>query len=396
MTHERRVLALVGAAQFVQVLDFTLVLPLGPDLCGPLHVPVASLAWLVAAYSGAAAVSGLLAARFLDGLGRRRALCVALLGLVLANLAAAAASSFAELLLARAFAGVCGGPALSLAHAIVTDLVAPRRRGRAFGAVLGANALAAVVGVPAALHLASGLGWWAPFVALAGLGALVVLMLALALPPMQAALEPELERGPGPASPWRREARLAYALVFIVVVAALLLAPNLSAYVQHNLAVPRSRIPGLYMIAGLVSFVSMRVVGRAVDHHGAFVTGGAALLVFVLLALPLLVVPIEGFPVELGFVILMAAMSSRNVAVRALTTRVPEPREVARFLSLQTSVQQLAAMSGALLGLVLLSDGEDGRLLGMPVAAALAITMSCVALVLLRQLERLVGDTPQR
>lgn len=57
-------------------------------------------------------------------------------------------------------------------------------------------------------------------------------------------------------------------------------------------------------------------------------------------------------PVEAGFVAMMAAIASCNVAIRTLTTQVPRPEEVGRFLSLQTSVQQLAAMTGAGLGLL--------------------------------------------
>ncbi|MGZ3438337.1 MAG: MFS transporter, partial [Polyangia bacterium] len=57
---ERRVVFLVGAVQFVNVLDFTMVMPLGPDFARALHIPTSELGKVVAGYGQAAALSGFL------------------------------------------------------------------------------------------------------------------------------------------------------------------------------------------------------------------------------------------------------------------------------------------------------------------------------------------------
>ena len=43
---EGAILFLVGAAQFVNILDFTIVLPLGPDFANHLDIKSADLGWV--------------------------------------------------------------------------------------------------------------------------------------------------------------------------------------------------------------------------------------------------------------------------------------------------------------------------------------------------------------
>jgi MFS family permease len=75
---ERRLLFLVGAVQFVNVLDFMMVMPLGPDFAASLGIPVARLGIVGGSYTVAAAAAGLAGAFFLDRFDRRKALGLAL------------------------------------------------------------------------------------------------------------------------------------------------------------------------------------------------------------------------------------------------------------------------------------------------------------------------------
>src|SRR5688572_29947148 len=133
---ERTLLLLVGAVQFVNILDFMMVMPLGPDFAKGLGIPESQLGLIGGSYVAAAAISGLLAARFLDRFDRRPALAVAMLGLVAGTAAGGLATGLPSLLAARILAGCFGGPAASLAISIVADAVPPERRGRAMGAVM--------------------------------------------------------------------------------------------------------------------------------------------------------------------------------------------------------------------------------------------------------------------
>lgn len=57
---ERSVVALVGAVQFVNILDFMMVMPMGPDFARALGIDQSKLGYIGGSYTAAASVSGLL------------------------------------------------------------------------------------------------------------------------------------------------------------------------------------------------------------------------------------------------------------------------------------------------------------------------------------------------
>src|SRR5438105_3427533 len=182
---ERTLLLLVASVQFVNILDFMIVMPLGPDLATALHIPTARLGLIGGSYTAAAAVAGLVGSLFLDRFDRRSALAVAMLGLALGTAAGGLATGMGSLMAARVLAGAFGGPATSLALSIVADAVPPQRRGKAMGTVMAAFAAASVLGVPAGLELARRGGWRAPFFAVAELGTVVTAGAVVLLPPLR-------------------------------------------------------------------------------------------------------------------------------------------------------------------------------------------------------------------
>jgi predicted MFS family arabinose efflux permease len=391
---ESRLLLLLGAVQFINVFDFVMVLPLGPDFARALGIPAHQLGLVAGSYTAAAAIVGLLAASFLDRFDRRLALLFAMLGLVLGTLAGGFATGLGSMLLARVLAGAFGGPATSLAMSILSDAVPPERRGRAVGKVMGAFSLAAVVGVPAGLELARLGGWQLPFFVIAGLGVVVALAVAAAMPPMRGHLN-AAGRGVAPLRPLFQFAReravlLALAGTAVAMAGSFSIISNLSAFVQFNLGYPREQLGLLYMAGGCVSFFSMRLAGWSVDRWGApGVVSAGTLLVVTVIGLAFLgersLLPVVGI-----FVGFMLANSTRIVALNALTTRVPAPADRARFMSLQSSVQHLSTSAGAGLSSWVLHERADQHLEGMPSLAAFAIGMSLLLPIVVLALHRRV------
>ncbi len=56
---ERLIILVISAAQFVNVLDFVIVMPLGPDFARDLGIGTSQLPLVGSAYTAAAAVAGL-------------------------------------------------------------------------------------------------------------------------------------------------------------------------------------------------------------------------------------------------------------------------------------------------------------------------------------------------
>src|SRR5262245_28471216 len=123
---ERFILLLVSAVQFVNILDFMIVMPLGPDFAKDLGIPLSQLGLVGGSYTAAAAISGALGSKFLDRFDRRAALGVTMFGLVLGTVCAGFARDLGMLMLARVVAGAFGGPATSVALSVIADVVPPQ------------------------------------------------------------------------------------------------------------------------------------------------------------------------------------------------------------------------------------------------------------------------------
>ena len=51
---ERKLLLLLGAVQFINVVDFMMVMPLGPDFACDLGIPLSNLGYIGGSYTAAA------------------------------------------------------------------------------------------------------------------------------------------------------------------------------------------------------------------------------------------------------------------------------------------------------------------------------------------------------
>lgn len=419
---ERRTILLVAAVQFINILDFMMVMPLGPDFSRALGIPTSHLGYIGGSYTMAAAVSGLVGAFFLDRFDRRRALAVAMMGLVVSTALGGFAFSFESLLGARILAGLFGGPATSISLAIVSDIVPPERRGKALGTVMMAFAFSSVFGVPIGLRLAVWAGWRMPFFSVAAFGLVLAFAAIALLPSMRSHIQagaPRVRIVDFVRLFESRTVLMSYAMTAVIMTGMFILVPNIATYVQGNLHYPRKYVDMLYFAGGLISLFSMRAVGILVDKFGAFRVGTFGTLFFSLvvyvgfvdyslvertfnaIAAPAgtlvalfdseAAVALAGHTgVLLVFVGFMFSSAFRNVAYNTLTTKVPAPRERARFMSLQSAIQHMASASGAFISSRLLSEGPGASLVGIPKIAGVSIALTLCVPPLLYFVERRV------
>jgi predicted MFS family arabinose efflux permease len=386
---ERKLVFLLASVQFVNILDFMIVMPLGPAFATALGIPTARLGVISGSYTAAAAVAGLVAAQFLDRFDRRKALATAMAGLVVSTAAAGLADSFAGLVAARSLAGCFGGPATAIALAILADAVPPERRGRAMGSVMGAFSAASVLGVPAGLALSEVGGWRMPFLAVATLGVLVVAGALALMPPMTGHLARRQTMG-RPLGDFLRDRRvqLSYLATAAAMMGAFAIIPHLATFLIFNVGYAPHAIPPLYFAGGIVSFFSMRLGGRVVDRRGpvpVVLFGSSLLLVlFALTFLP----PAPLIPVLVMFVGFMLGNSVRMVGLQTLTSKIPAPVERGRFMSGQSAVQHMAAAVGAGLSTVLLGENQNHSLRGVPRLALFSMALTALLPLLVWTIQR--------
>ena len=384
------IVAIVGAVQFVNILDFMMVMPLGPDFARDLGIDVGHIGIVGGTYTAAAAVGGLLGAGLLDRLDRRTALGLAMLGLAIGTLSGAFATSLPTLLVARALAGLFGGPATSVAGSIIADVVPAQRRGQAMGKVMAAFSVASVLGVPAGLEIARLGTWRAPFVVVALLSAVVTTLALRQLPSMRGHLVAGARGVPLRSLFGTPEVWVSYAIVGLATLSAFALIPNISAHVQLNLHYPRAWLGLLYMAGGVVSLGVMQIVGRLVDRVGSAPVTLVGALGFCVVVWLGFVDDAAHLSVIGIFMAFMAVQSTRNVAQQTLLSKVPGPAERAGFMSIQSAVQHMASAVGAFASSAFLVE-RGGRLEGVSKVAWFTIALTLVTPPLFFWLERAIG-----
>jgi predicted MFS family arabinose efflux permease len=387
---ERAVVLLIAAIQFINILDFMIVMPLGPDFARELGIGSNNIGFIAGSYTMAAAVSGVACAFFLDRFDRRRALAVAMLGLITGTALCGLSWNLPSLIGARVIAGLFGGPATALSLAIVADVVPPQRRGRAMAAVMMSFSVASIFGVPLALEIANAWGWHMPFFVVAGLGLAVAAAAVFLLPPMRL----HLLRGVSPpgAAMFRMISKplplLAYGSMMAMMFSAFTIIPNIPTYLIFNLGytgeswlpevavgdwIWRPSVLGpLYLIGGLGSLLVMQFVGRLTDRIGSGTVSwvGAALTIAVIYFWFIDYQPVV--PTMVLFLCFMSAMSVRGVPARALDTKIPLPHERAAFMSMQSAVQHTSLALAAGLSSIVLTENADHSLSGIPLMAIIA------------------------
>jgi predicted MFS family arabinose efflux permease len=392
-TRERVQLSLLALLNFTHVVDFVVMMPLGPKLMRTFGITPTEFALLVSVYTFAAGVSAFLGAVCLDRFERRRALLLVYLGFLFGTLACGLAPSYGALLLARGITGLFGGCLSALVLAIVGDVVPAERRGRGIGIVMTAFSMATVVGVPVSLWLVEKFdAWHAPFRFIVACGIPVAAMVTRFLPVLRAHLD-VTDREP----PWRElsavlggaRERLALLVATATIFGNFTIIPFISTYVVVNAGLPESMLPWIYLFGGTATFFTSPYVGRLCDRFGAarvflVVAPVAILPAFLITHLP----PVSGGTVVLVTTIFFIFNHARFVPATTLVTLNVKPTHRGAFMSLNSCLQQLSSGVASLLGGMLVTQSADGRLVGFGRLAWISALAIVGSLLLVRRLNR--------
>src|SRR3954466_10352766 len=267
---ERLLLTILASVQFTSIVDFMVVMPLGPQLLRKLDIDAFRFGLIVSSYTVSAGLAGLLASSFLDRYGRKGAFLTLYCGFLVGTLMCGLSFNYASLLLARILTGAFGGILGGMALAIIGDVFPEERRGRATGVLMSAFALASVVGVPFCLDMGTRFGWQFPFLLLAVLGLPVLTAAVRIMPPLRDHLH-----GRTHLSPWAQIRETfsepnhlrAFLLIFFIMAGGFSVIPYISMYLVANVGVSERSLTWVYVTGGLLTLVGAPLTGRLANRY---------------------------------------------------------------------------------------------------------------------------------
>lgn len=380
----------LAGVQFTHILDFMIMMPLGPQLTRIFSISDAQFGLLVSAYTLSAGVSGLLASTYIDRFGRKRLLLALYALFGLATLACGLAPTYATLMVARVLAGMFGGVLSALCQTIVADVVPFERRGRAMGIVMTSFSVSTVAGVPLGLVFAEYGGWHMPFFAIAAMCLLLLVFAARTLPTMNAHLAAGQQRTAlGGIAEVLRDANHRRAFVFsgLLMFTGFTVIPYITIYMQANAGVRTDQVPLIYLCGGVVTLFTARLFGRLTDARGKVATfRWLALAVGPCLLGITLVHGVPLWTVLIVSTLMFAFMSGRMIPGMAIITSAANPQLRGTFMTLNASVQSAAMGVASLVGGVLISRDAQGLVQGYWMAAVVGTVASVLSIMVVGRL----------
>ncbi|MGL4399117.1 MAG: MFS transporter [Luteolibacter sp.] len=387
---ERRLLLLLAAVQFTHIMDFMIMMPLGPQLMRELDITPRQFGGLISSFTITAGIVGLAAAPFTDRFDRRKLLLFCYGGFTLATLACGLSENADTLLCARAVCGAFGGVAGATIMAIIADVVPAERRARGMGIIMTAFSLSAAVGIPFGLKLAQWWKWEAPFLVVTGVASVVWVGLFRILPPVRGHLTGEKVRSGRDFLELLRNRNAWTGLVLMVamVFGHFTIIPYLSPFLVGNVGVPEASLFLIYLTGGLVTIFTGPFFGKMADRHGRF----RIYAILVLGACTVIHLLTSSGKLPLWQTLVLAAFffafaSGRFVPGQAtISMAVPSNRRGA-YMSLVACARDLASGLTTAIGGWVVIEGSGGRLLHFERLGWMAIGVSMVSLWIFRQVK---------
>ena len=353
----------LAGIQFTHIVDFMVMMPLGPQFTQLFNISDAKFGLLVSAYTFSAGASGLLASFYVDRFSRKKLLLTLYVLFAVATLACGLAQTYDTLMLARISAGAFGGVLAALAQTIVADVIPFDRRGRAMGIVMSSFALASVAGVPAGLFLAAQFDWHTPFFVIAGLSLLLAVGAWVTLPALADHLQHQRSSPLSSIMQVLKDTnhQKAFAFTALMMIAGFTVIPYITIYTTINGGLTVQQLPYVYLLGGAATLFTARWIGRLTDSVGKAkmfkITAVFAMLTIWLVTTS---AAFGLWGILLVTTLMFVGMNGRMIPGMALATSAANPRLRGTFMALNSAVQSAAMGLATFVGGLVISRDAQG------------------------------------
>jgi predicted MFS family arabinose efflux permease len=375
---------ILALTQFSVVLDFMVMSPLGDLIMKNMKISPAQFGIVVSSYALSAGVSGFLTASFADKFDRKRLLLFFYAGFILGTLLCGMADTYWLLVGARIFTGIFGGVIGSISLAIVTDIFVDNQRGRVMGFLQMGFGISQILGIPISLYLANIWNWQAPFYLIVGIASAIFITGIFVLKPVKEHLT--LQRDNPLKHMWKtisnKNYRIGFSATAFMSLGGYLMMPWGSSYAVNNIGIDQKDLPLMFMIIGLATILIMPIVGKLSDRFNKYsIFVGASLLTVIAVIIYTNLGQVPFWVLVVVNIIMMGGVMARIIPSQALTASVPELKDRGAFMSINSSLQQMAGGIAALLGGTIIAQKtktsplEHFTVLGLVVIVAIFINI---------------------
>ncbi len=379
-------IAILAFVQFTHIVDFMIMMPLGPQLMRAMNIGPKEFSVLVSSYTFMAAFSGLACSFFIDRFDRKKALFTLYVGFALGTIACGVAQGYGWLLFCRTLTGGFGGVLGSLILAVVGDAFPAERRGTATGAVMMSFSMASIFGVPLSLFLANIWAWHAPFLFVGSASLIALGFVWMWMPPMAAHIHGKRRMDLRKVL-FNRDRVLGLLLMMALILGQFSIVPFLSPYLVMNVGLKESQLPLIYLFGGAITMFTSPFVGRMSDRKGpaTMVTYAAIASIFPFLFVTHLAhasVPLIIFTTMALFVV----MGGRMVPALTLVQGQVDPANRGSYMGLVSCVQQFSSALAAFIAGHVVTKNANGQLENFGIIGWWACILSLIAIVIVRVL----------
>ncbi len=397
-SYQKFVIFILAITQFTVVLDFMVMSPLGDIMMKTMRITTSQFGVAVSAYAFSAGISGILTAGFADKYDRKKLLLFFYTGFIMGTLFCAIAPNYIFLVFARIFTGLFGGVISSISMAIIADIFNLQQRGKVMGFVQMGFGVSQVLGIPIGLYIASLWGWNIPFLWIAIMAGIIAITIFIKLNPIRDHLLLQNEKSAF-RHLWHTIAQKNYRIGFLstalLSIGGFMMMPFGSAFAVNNLKVTMAQLPLLFMITGVGTLIVMPFVGKLSDRVSKFKIFAFATLVATMIiniyahysATPFWIVVVTN-------VVMMMAIMSRFVPSSALTSAIPESKDRGAFMSINSSLQQIAGGFGAMIaGLIIVQKDNFAPLEHYDTLAMIASVIMLFTIYLMYRVHSIVNNS---
>jgi predicted MFS family arabinose efflux permease len=321
------------------------------------------------------------------------------IGFIVGTLFCGLATNFYLLVAARVFTGIFGGVIGSISMAIVSDLFPIEKRGRVMGFLQMGFGASQVLGIPISLYIANHFGWQSPFFLIVGMAFVIWSFIMLKMKPITKHLEVKNKDTNALQhlvhTIQNRNYRIGFLTTALMSLGGFMIMPWGSVYAINNLHVTQEQLPLLFMIAGVATLLMMPLIGKISDKINKFTifTFASAWMIIVVVIYANLGATSFAIVVILNVLMMMGVMA-RMVPSVALVSELPKLQDRGAFMSVNSSLQQMAGgIAAAIGGMIVVQKDVNSPIEHYDTLAYVVSFFVILCVIMLYRVQRILKET---